>query len=474
MAVQALSRARPRVAGPSLWQRIWEARLAYLYILPGFLIMAIVTFFPLIFQVWMSLTDYGITNLNAKEGLFAQIWGSFSPAYASAHPQANAPKWVGLENFLQILGNRLALPGYDFWYMLSFNLIWTFINVFFHVVLGVAFAMLLNSKGLLFKRFYRAFYIIPWALPALISGMIWHNMYDKDYGAINLLAGLKLDWLKETATPFQQIFRGLSWGIGLGEEGWPYLLLPAVSLLVLAAVFLLYRARSRKSASGALLGSLASVAAAAFLFLAFPFVRGLDSLASWLYYLIAFGVVGLIVVLFVLTNRYRPDAAGRAIVLIAAIVLGVGVLILIGWELPYSFYAVLLANIWLGWPFMMTVATGALQGIPEELYEAARIDGASDWQAFWQITVPLIRPAMVPAIMIGMMMTFNQFNVIYFVTGGEPLHRTEILVTQAFRLVNERKLYGVAASFSIIVFFVLAIITVITNRISRATESYAV
>ncbi len=472
MAVQALSRARARVARPSLWQRIWEARLAYFYILPAFFMMAIVTFFPLIFQVWMSLTDYGIANLKAGEGLFAQIWGSFFPAYAAGHPQASAPHWVGLENFLNILGNRLALPGYDFWYMLSFNLIWTLINVFFHVILGVAFAMLLNSKGLLFKRFYRAFYIIPWALPALISGMIWHNMYDKDYGAINLLSGLKLDWLKETATPLQQLFRGLSRGIGLGEEGWPYLLLPAVLALVLAAALLFYRARSRRA--GALLGALGSTAAAGFLFLAFPFVRGLDSLASWLYYLIAFGVVGLIVALFALTGRYQPNAAGRAIVLISVILLGIGVLILIGWELPYSFYAVLLANIWLGWPFMMTVATGALQGIPEELYEAARIDGASDWQAFWQITVPLIRPAMVPAIMIGMMMTFNQFNVIYFVTGGEPLHRTEILVTQAFRLVNEQKLYGVAASFSIIVFFVLAIITIVTNRISRATESYAV
>jgi len=473
MAVQALSRARARPVGPGLWQRIWEARLAYLYILPGFLIMAIVTFFPLIFQVWMSLTDYGVTNLNAKEGLFAQILGALFPAYAAAHPQASAPHWVGLENFLQILGNRLALPGYDFWYMLSFNLIWTFINVFFHVVLGVAFAMLLNSKGLLFKRFYRAFYIIPWALPALISGMIWHNMYDKDYGAINLLTGLRLDWLKETVTPFQQLFRGLSRGIGLGEEGWPYLLLPAVLSLLLAAFLLFYRAR-RRAAPAALLGALALTAAAGFLFLAFPFARGLEALASWLYYLLAFGVVGLIVALFVLTGRYRPNAAGRAIVLISAIVLGVGALILIGWKLPYSFYAVLLANIWLGWPFMMTVATGALQGIPEELYEAARIDGASEWQSFWQITVPLIRPAMVPAIMIGMMMTFNQFNVIYFVTGGEPLHRTEILVTQAFRLVNEQKLYGVAASFSIIVFFVLAVITVVTNRISRATESYAV
>ena len=90
------------------------------------------------------------------------------------------------------------------------------------------------------------------------------------------------------------------------------------------------------------------------------------------------------------------------------------------------------------------------------------MDGATGWQAFWNITVPLMRPAMVPAIMIGIMMTFNQFNVIYFVSGGGPLHQTEILVTQAYRLVNETTVnlagvgnvrpYGMAASFAYIVF----------------------
>ena len=79
---------------------------------------------------------------------------------------------------------------------------------------------------------------------------------------------------------------------------------------------------------------------------------------------------------------------------------------------------------------------------------------------------------MIPAIMIGIMMTFNQFNVIYFVTGGGPLGMTEILVTQGFKLVNPQGWYGVAAAFNIIVFFILGILTLITNRISHATEPY--
>ena len=132
----------------------------------------------------------------------------------------------------------------------------------------------------------------------------------------------------------------------------------------------------------------------------------------------------------------------------------------------------LIANVWLGWPFMMVIATGALQSIPTELYEAANVDGATRWQQFWRITLPLLRPAMVPAIMIGIMMTFNQFNVIFFVTGGGPLGMTEILVTQGFKLVNPQGWYGVASAFNIIVFIILGIITLITNRISRATEPY--
>ena len=121
---------------------------------------------------------------------------------------------------------------------------------------------------------------------------------------------------------------------------------------------------------------------------------------------------------------------------------------------------------------MTIVATGALQSIPEELYEAADIDGASGWNKFWNVTVPMIRPAMVPAIMLGTIWTFNNFNVIYFISKGDPFGRTDILVTQAFKLVFEQRLYGVAAAFSIVVFFILLILTLIQNRATRATEAY--
>jgi arabinogalactan oligomer/maltooligosaccharide transport system permease protein len=143
-----------------------------------------------------------------------------------------------------------------------------------------------------------------------------------------------------------------------------------------------------------------------------------------------------------------------------------------GLPLPLSFYAMLIANIWLGWPFMTIVATGALQSVPGDLYEAAALDGASGSQQFFQITVPLIRPAMVPAAMLGIITTFNLFNFVYLMSGGGPLRQTEIMVTTAYSLVKANQLYGMAAGFCVIIFFVLLGLTLLTNAITKGTERY--
>ena len=83
-----------------------------------------------------------------------------------------------------------------------------------------------------------------------------------------------------------------------------------------------------------------------------------------------------------------------------------------------AFMAVILTNIWLGFPFMMVVALGALQSIPGELYEAADVDGASSWSQFWNITAPLLKPAMIPAITLRIVWTFNNINVVWLVSNG--------------------------------------------------------
>jgi arabinogalactan oligomer/maltooligosaccharide transport system permease protein len=326
----ALPSSKPK--SQSLTKRYPNMWLAYAYILPAFLVMMFITFYPLIYQVWLSLTDFTLRNLRTLN-----------------------PNFVGLQNYIDVIVRGLPVTNYNFFRIFAFNLFWTFVNVFLHVAIGIAVALIINMEKMPAKRLYRSLFVIPWALPSLVAGMMWANIWHDKFGAMNLLLqdlGLKGDirWLLDTN---------------------PVVNLPAIGLV-----------------------------------------------------------------------------------------------------LPLSFFAVLVANVWLGWPFMMVIATGALQSIPKDVYEAAEMDGVNSWQKIWSITLPLIRPAMIPAIMIGIMMTFNQFNIIYFVTGGGPLGMTEILVTQGFKLVNPQGWYGVASAFNIIVFFILAVITLITNRITRATAPY--
>jgi arabinogalactan oligomer/maltooligosaccharide transport system permease protein len=288
--------------------------------------MGVITAYPIGFQIWMSFTNYRLANLNPR------------------NPPAT---FIGLDNYANIITSNLPITNYDFWRLLTFNIWWALSNVVFHVTIGIIVALVLNRKRLFGRRFYRSLFLIPWALPAFVASLVWRNMYNTEFGAINMLLGRQVPWL-ETWAP----------------DPIPFL----------------------------------------------PF-------------------------------------------------------------LPLAYFAALMTNIWLGWPFMSVVATGALQSVPQEMYEAAEMDGASKWEQFWNVTVPSIRPAMVPAIMLGLIWTFNPFNVIYFVTQGNPYGRTEILVTQAFKLVNPGGLYGVASAFSIAVFFILLGITLLTNRVTRATES---
>lgn len=141
--------------------------------------------------------------------------------------------------------------------------------------------------------------------------------------------------------------------------------------------------------------------------------------------------------------------------------------------LPLAYFALLAANTWLGWPLNAVVATGALQSIPPDLYEAAEMDGASWWQKFRVVTLPFLRPAMVPYAIYGFVVTFNLFYLSFFMSGGGPFGRTELFVTQAYKLVNDFQLYGVAAAFSVLMFFILLAITLATNRMAKATASYA-
>lgn len=313
------------------------SRMPYVYLVPAFLVMSVITLYPLVYQVWMSFTDYGLKNL--REG-------------------APAPTWVGVQNYIDVITSQLNIPNYAFVRLLLFNLVWAFSNVAIHLIVGVGIALLLHTKGLWFKRFYRSMFILPVVIPPLIVATVWKNMYDPTNGAINeLLAAVgslfgmprsdfNIDWLRQVQDPFPLI------------------------------------------------------------------------------------------------------------------------------PLPLAFFAMLGTNIWLGWPLNAVVATGALQSIPGELYEAAEIDGAGRWQQFRNVTMVYLRPAMVPFAIFGFVTTFNLFYLVYFMSEGGPQGRTELLVTQAYALVQGLNLYGIGASFAVIMFFILLVITLITNRLLKATSSY--
>jgi len=256
-------------------------------------------------------------------------------------PPSQGGKWVfvGLQNFVEILSDFHPLTPGNFYFVLMVTVMWTVINVFLHVCIGLVLAIILNRSDFSFKGVYRALLILPWAMPNYITALIWKGMFHKQFGAIN----------------------------------------------------------------------------------AFIKLLGFEPISFF--------------------NNF--------------------------WT---AFFANVATNTWLGFPFMMVICLGALQSIPADLYEAAQIDGAGKWQQFKKITVPLLKPALFPAIILGTVWTFNMFNIIYLVSNGEPNRSTDILITQAYRFAFEKFNWGFAAAYSILIFLILLTYSVFTNRVTRATE----
>ncbi len=316
-----------------VWQRkslanfipdIRRQPFAYLLVAPALATIFLTIAFPFFYNVMLSLSDMSLTNF--------QDW-----------------KIIGLANYLEVFSEN------KFFTILLKTLIWTVVNVFFHVAIGVMLAMAINGpiRG---KTIYRILLIIPWAVPAYITALTWRSMFHFDYGAVNLLA-----------------------------SSWP------ISLLTTSSWFV------------ALLGSP-------------PY--------NWL---------------------GDPNL---------------------------MFTACIVANVWLGYPFMMVIALGGLQGIPQELYEAARIDGANRFQQFRNVTLPLLKPVLVPAVTLGAIWTFNNLNVVWLVSnGGEPADETHILVSFVYKAVFNLYRYGYGAALSMVIFVMLLVASLISLQRSRATEN---
>jgi arabinogalactan oligomer/maltooligosaccharide transport system permease protein len=137
-----------------------------------------------------------------------------------------------------------------------------------------------------------------------------------------------------------------------------------------------------------------------------------------------------------------------------------------------SFLTGVATNGWLSFPFMMVVILGALQSIPKDMYEAAEVEGADRWQRLRFITLPLLRPTLIPAIVLSVVWTFNMFNIIFLVSGGEPGGANEILITKAYKIAFENYQYAYAAAYSTVIFMILLVYGIFQTRITRATESF--
>ena len=144
--------------------------------------------------------------------------------------------------------------------------------------------------------------------------------------------------------------------------------------------------------------------------------------------------------------------------------------------------AILLVNLWLGFPYMFLITTGALQAIPAELTESATIDGATPWQILRQIKLPLLLVSIAPLLISSFAFNFNNFTLIYLLTKGGPLDSTtsgydaggtDILITFVYKIAfssGHGQDYGLASAFSILIFIVVATFSLVGFRRTRTLE----
>ena len=142
--------------------------------------------------------------------------------------------------------------------------------------------------------------------------------------------------------------------------------------------------------------------------------------------------------------------------------------------------SILIVNLWLGFPYMFLVATGALQSIPDDVVEAATVDGAKPWAVFRLIKLPLLLVTMAPILIASFAFNFNNFNLIYMLTGGGPrdhlasvnVGSTDILISMVYKVAftGQARDYGLASAFSIIIFILVAVISIVSFRKTKALE----
>ena len=143
--------------------------------------------------------------------------------------------------------------------------------------------------------------------------------------------------------------------------------------------------------------------------------------------------------------------------------------------------SIILVSLWLTFPYFFLVCLGALQSIPAELTEAARVDGGGRLQIFRRVTLPLLMVAVAPLLIASFAFNFNNFNNIYFLTAGGPAATdqsvagsTDILISYTYKIAfqaGKGQDYGLATSMAIVIFFIVGTISALSFARTKALEN---
>ncbi len=321
--------------------RVSRVGLAYLLVIPAFIGVLFLIVYPFLFEIKLAFSNASLGTQATKNASYGLVYG-----------------W---ENLKTLFTGNVAKDA-KFFEVFGRTILWTVINVTFHVSMGMILALLLH-RPMKLQGFYRTLLVFPWAIPTTIAAMALRNEFDLRYGFFNIM-------LKNIQTFFANL---------------------SDQVTLLSPVF------------------------------------------SWL------------------AANIGP----------------------VSWKQDpfWAFMSVLISNIWLGIPFMAVIILGGLQSISHEYYEAAEIDGASKWQMFRNITLPLLRPVLTPAVILGVIWTFNKFDVIYLITQGGPQEKTDILVSSMYKAAFQFYRYGFTAMFALVIFMILLVFTIIYLRVTGGLKA---
>jgi len=137
------------------------------------------------------------------------------------------------------------------------------------------------------------------------------------------------------------------------------------------------------------------------------------------------------------------------------------------WVVP----TIALVNVWRHMGYTALLVFAGLMTIPEGLYEAGRVDGASEWRMFWSITLPLLRPVLALVLVITVTGSFQVFDTVAVTTSGGPGDASRVIQYYIFDLAFQRLEFGYAAAVSVVLFAILAVVAFVQLRLTRANES---